>query len=140
MKIKPFKRKANFYETDQMGIIHHSNYIRWFEESRVDLMEQLGYGYEKAIERGIDFGVINVFCEYKSMIRFGDTVTINVSLAELTNMKMTLKYEVINAKSGEICTIGKTQHFFFDRSKQRPISLKKEMPDLFELFSSFVSN
>jgi acyl-CoA thioester hydrolase len=139
MKLKPFCRKANFYETDQMGIIHHSNYIRWFEEARVDYLQQIGYGYEKAIERGIDFGVISVYCEYKSMLRFGDTVNIHVTLSELSNMKMTIKYEMINARSGEVCTTGNSKHFFYDNNKQRPVSLKKEMPELFELFSSLMA-
>jgi len=138
MTIKPLIRRANYYETDQMGIIHHSNYIRWFEEARVHYMEQIGYGYEKAVEQGIDFGVLNVYCEYKAMVRFNDIVSINVSVAELTNMKIILKYEITNTKTGELCTTGKTQHFFFDNKRQRPVSLRKEMPKLFELFESLI--
>ena len=56
--IKPYSRKANYYETDQMGIIHHSNYIRWFEEARVDFLEQIDFGYNKTVECGIDFVVL----------------------------------------------------------------------------------
>ena len=43
--MKPYRHKVQYYETDQMGIVHHSNYIRWFEEGRIDLMEQMGLGY-----------------------------------------------------------------------------------------------
>ena len=43
----PYEHKVQYYETDGMGIVHHSNYIRWFEEARVDLLEQLGYGYDR---------------------------------------------------------------------------------------------
>ena len=46
-----FERTAKYYETDQMGIVHHSNYIRWFEEARIDLMDQLGLPYRKMEER-----------------------------------------------------------------------------------------
>ena len=46
-KREGYQRKVQYYETDQMGIVHHSNYIRWFEEARIDLMEQMGLGYEK---------------------------------------------------------------------------------------------
>ena len=42
MQIVPYEHKAQYYETDKMGIIHHSNYIRWFEEARIDYMEQAG--------------------------------------------------------------------------------------------------
>ena len=138
MTIKPFSRKANFYETDQMGIIHHSNYIRWFEEARVHYMEQIGYGYEKAVELGIDFAVLSAHCEYKSMVRFNEVVNISVTLSELTNMKVTLDYEIVNVKTGELCNTGYTRHCFFDNKRQRPVSLKKEVPQLFELFSSLL--
>ena len=42
MKLRPYSRRVYYYETDKMGIVHHSNYIRWFEEARVDLIEQAG--------------------------------------------------------------------------------------------------
>ena len=49
---KAYQHKVQYYETDQMGIVHHSNYIRWFEEARTDYMERLGIGYEKMEEQG----------------------------------------------------------------------------------------
>jgi len=136
MVIEPFCRKANYYETDQMGIIHHSNYIRWFEEARVDLMEKINFDYRKVNEFGIDFGLIDVYCEYKSMVHFGDIVNIYASLSELTEMRMTVDYKIINIKSGNICTLGKTKHFFYNNIKKRPVSLKREMPELYEIFCS----
>jgi acyl-CoA thioester hydrolase len=134
--IKPYCRKANFYETDQMGIIHHSNYIRWFEEARLDLLEQINFGYDKVVECGIDFALLDVYCEYKSMVRFSDVVNIYLSLSELKEMKMTVNYKIIDTKSEEIRTLGKTQHFFYDNNKKRPVSLKRTIPELYEIFTS----
>ena len=136
MLLKPFCRKANFYETDQMGIIHHSNYIRWFEEARVHLMEQIDFGYRKVNELGIDFALLDVYCEYKTMVRFGDIVNIFITLSELKEMKMTLDYKIIKADTNELCTLGKTKHFFYDNNRKRPVSLKKEIPELYEIFIS----
>ena len=48
--MNPCEHKVQYYETDGMGIVHHSNYIRWFEEARVDLLEQLGFGYRNLID------------------------------------------------------------------------------------------
>ena len=138
MIIKPFCRRANFYETDQMGIVHHSNYIRWFEEARVDFLEQMDFCYEKIVEYGIDLAVLDVYCEYKSMVYFGDSVNIHVSLSEIKEMKMTVDYQINNAKSGVICTLGKTKHFFYDNNKKRPVSLKKTIPELYGLFCSLI--
>ena len=59
-----------------MGIVHHSNYIRWFEEARIDLMEQMGLGYEKMEEAGIISPVLSVQADYLRMMQFGDTFQI----------------------------------------------------------------
>ena len=45
--MKPYTHKVNYYETDKMGITHHSNYIRWMEEARIDFLESIGFGYDK---------------------------------------------------------------------------------------------
>ena len=47
IKVKPYEHNVKYYETDQMGIVHHSNYIRWMEEARMDLMDQMGFSYKQ---------------------------------------------------------------------------------------------
>ena len=76
MELKAYEHKTQYYETDQMGIIHHSNYIRWFEEARTDLLEQIGMGYDTLEAQGIISPVLSVHCEYKSMTHYGDAVVI----------------------------------------------------------------
>ena len=125
MDIMPYMRKANFYETDQMGIIHHSNYIRWFEEARIDFMEQIGFGYIKAVNSGIDFAVLGVTCDYKSMTRFGDTVKIYANITYMTEMKLTITYKVIDTESRELRATGETRHCPYHNERKRPVSLKK---------------
>ena len=67
IKIRPYEHTAQYYETDQMGIIHHSNYIRWMEEARMDLMDQMGFSYKAMEEMEIISPVLSVNCEYKSI-------------------------------------------------------------------------
>jgi len=134
MTVEPLFRKANFYETDQMGIIHHSNYIRWFEEARIDFMEQKGFGYEKCVSAGVDFALLSLSCEYKSMVRFGDAVLIKARVTEIKSSRMTVEYEITDARSARLCTVGKTSHCFLDSVKQRPVSLKKALPEVYEMF------
>ena len=138
IKIKPYMRKANYYETDQMAIIHHSNYIRWFEEARVDFMEQIGFGYDEAVKSGTDFAVLSVNCEYKSMVRFGDTVAIQASITKLTPSRMTVGYRITDATTGELRNLGETHHCYFDSKRQQPVSLKKTMPELYALFETLL--
>lgn len=136
----PYLRKAQYYETDQMGIIHHSNYIRWFEEARVDFLEQIGYGYQKAMACGVDFALLSLSCDYKSMVRFGDTVSISMEITELGAARMTIHYIVVDAYSCEVRATGYTSHCYYDKNLQRPVSLKKAMPELFRLFESIMVN
>jgi acyl-CoA thioester hydrolase len=139
MNIVPYIRKAQFYETDQMGVIHHAHYIHWFEEARVDFMAQIGFPYERVESLGITFAVLGLSCEYKSSVRFGDTVHILVGVPLCGHSKMTIDYRVTDEATGELRTIGETRHYFFRKENARPVSLKKAIPDLYNRFCSFVS-
>ena len=137
MEIKPYLRKAHYHETDQMGVIHHANFIRWFEEARVDFLTQAGYGYEQSIKQGVDFAVTGVSCEYKSMVRFADTVSITLSIAEVTRVRMAVCYEVRNAATGVLCATGTSSHCYVDSAAKRPVSLQKTVPDLYALLREY---
>ena len=80
--------------------------------------------------------ILLCYCEYRSMVRFGDVVNIHISLSELKSMSMVVNYQVLDSNSGEVRALGKTRHCFYDRNKQRPISLKKAVPELYGLISS----
>ena len=64
MKIKSYERKAHYYETDQMGMIHHANYVHWLEEAGIDYMEQVGMGYKSMEVAGVLSPVLSISCRY----------------------------------------------------------------------------
>ena len=135
MELKPYLRFAQFYETDAMGIIYHANYIHWMEEARIDMMAQLGWPYRRVHDAGLDFGVTEVSCRHRGMVRFGDTVAIQPSLIRLTPAKMEVGYRITDAKTGELKAEGSTGHFFFDIRQQKPVALKRAIPELYQLFA-----
>ena len=135
VQIKPYTRKVHFYETDQMGIVHHSNYIRWLEESRIDFMEQIGYGYNRVSNLGIDFAVLSVNVDYKQSVRFNDVIEIHLAIGELTSVRMSIRYKIL--RNGILCATGETRHCAILTQKQKVVSLQKEIPELFDLFFSF---
>ena len=137
MNIEPYIRKPFYYETDQMGVIHHSNYIRWFEEARVSFMEQMGFGYDKMESEGIVSPVLSVACEYKTMVRFGETVVIQPSLLTMTGARMIVSYQVTDLVTGELRAFGETRHCFLNQSG-RPVSLQKVLPDAFDKFRALL--
>ena len=112
------EHKTQYYETDQMGIIHHSNYIRWFEEARVHMMEQLGMGYDAMEEAGVISPVISIHCEYKSMTRFGETVRIITNLKEYNGIKMTIEYTVLDCRTGQVRLCGREPPLLPDQRRK----------------------
>ena len=62
MALRPYLRKVQFYETDGMGVVYHGNYIHWMEEARTDFLDQLGFGYERMTEQGIDCALTDIYC------------------------------------------------------------------------------
>ena len=129
MEWKPYQHNAKYYETDQMGIVHHSNYIRWFEEARIDWMKQVGLDYRAMEERGIIIPVVGVQAVYHAMTRFDDTVQITTRLESYTGVRFSFSYEVRDAHSGALRVTGRTDHCFID-AEDRPFPLKKRAPDL----------
>ncbi len=129
LKIRPYEHHAKYYETDQMGIIHHSNYIKWMEEARMDLMEQIGLNYKQMEELEIISPVLTIQIEYRGMVKFDDTVVIETHLTKYNGIKMEVEYRMFDKETGELRTTAKSSHCFLDRTG-KPISLKRSYPEL----------
>lgn len=129
--------KVNYYETDKMGVTHHSNYIRWMEEARVDFLEQIGYGYAKLEEDGIISPVIGIECDYKMPTTFDDIIEIQVEIEEFKGVKLVIKYIMTNQKSKETVLIGKSKHCFVNK-ENKPIILKRTFPSFDRMLKKLV--
>lgn len=121
--------KVNYYETDKMGITHHSNYVKWMEEARVDYLEKIGIGYDTLEKQGVISSVIGLECEYKNPTTFNDCVEIEVKMEEFKGVKLIISYIMKNQKTNEIVFKGITKHCFIN-GEGKPIILKKSFPDL----------
>ncbi len=128
-----YERKVNYYETDQMGIVHHSNYIRWLEEARIAWMESLDFPYQILEENGILIPVLGVSCKYVDMVRFGETVKIELEIVKYTPTRFDVEYTIYHGNNTP-CTTGSSNHCFINRAG-RPVSLKKLLPEAHEVFS-----
>ncbi|HWR12664.1 MAG TPA: acyl-CoA thioesterase [Rectinemataceae bacterium] len=137
-KPNPYLHKTQYYETDQMGVVHHSNYIRWFEEARTDLLERAGLGYDKMEERGIIVPVLAASCEYKSSVRYGETVAILPKVEIYTGLRLGISYRIVDASTGELRATGETRHVFLDENF-KPSSLKRSHPDVDELMKTLLA-
>ena len=136
MEIYPYEHHAKYYETDQMGIIHHSNYIKWMEEARMNLMEQLGLGYKQMETMELMSPVLSMSIEFRSVVKFDDTVVIDTQLIAYDGYKMEIAYRIYDKKTGEDRAIAKSKHCFVNKSGM-PISLKRVYPELDTKFFEF---
>ena len=123
-----YYRKAQYHETDQMGIIHHSNYVKWMEEARISYMDQMGFSYRKVEEFGVISPVVNISVSYKKQVSFDNEIQIRVSVKKYNSISLEFNYEFFNTSKNEICTIASSRHCFLKEGNL--ISLKKEIPDL----------
>ncbi len=133
-----WQHKVQYYETDQMGIVHHSNSIRWFEEARTWMMDEMQFGYEKMEALNILVPVLEASAKYISMVKFGETVEITTHISQFTGVKMVIEYEIRDVETGELRTTGQTKHAFLDKNSYRPISLKRNHKEIYDLFHAIL--
>ncbi len=129
--METYKHKVQYYETDKMGITHHSNYIRWMEEARVDFLDKLGWSYVKLEENGIISPVTSIECKFVKGTTFAQVITVETSIEELKNVKIGLNYIMKDGNGNVVCK-GKSEHCFLDASG-RFISIAKEFPDFYKV-------
>lgn len=120
--------KVHYYETDKMGITHHSNYIRFMEEARTNYLSELGYPMTRLEEEGILSPVVSVSCEYKRPTTYGDEIEIEVIAEKYSGVKLVLSYTMRNVKTGELAAKATSTHCFVD-SNMRPVAVKKACPE-----------
>ena len=116
--------KIRYVETDQMCFAHHSNYAKYFEAARLDLLNAMDISYRSMEENGIIMPVYSLSTRFYKPALFDDTITITTTIAGKTGVKVTFKYEVFN-QHNEKLTDGETVLVFADGKSKRPIKTPK---------------
>ena len=129
--MEPYVHKVQYYETDKMGIVHHSNYIRWMEEARIDFLERMGWPYDRLENEGIISPVIGVDCKYKANSLFPDRIEIIASVVEYSGVKFKIQY--IMTKGETVVAEGHTEHCLVSLDG-KILRIKKHYPELHEFF------
>lgn len=125
-----YSHTVQYYETDKMGVTHHSNYIRFMEEARIAFMQSIGWSYDKMESMEIVSPVVNVSCSYKKPSTFADIININTEVKELSRLKLTMAY-TMTVGDTVVCT-AESVHCFVSKSG-RPINIQKEYPDFYQV-------
>ncbi len=125
-----YERKINFYETDAQGIVHHSNYPRYFEEARGYFLEKANFPYQKIREDlKVDIVLLELNVKYRKPLKFGDICSIEITLNHMDRYFFSFSYKVL--KGEEIFAEGYTKHCCIDRNSKKMISIPKKIKQLF---------
>ncbi|MBO4455846.1 MAG: acyl-CoA thioesterase [Bacteroidales bacterium] len=125
--MEPYRHQVKYYECDRMGVTHHSNYIRFMEEARIDWMDRLGYGFERMEAEGVVSPVVAVTCNYKHTTTFKDVIEIQIDVAEISALKISFSY-TMKVGTKLVCTATST-HCFLENG--RPVLLQDRFPQLY---------
>ncbi len=122
------KYHVNFYDTDLMGVSHHSNYIRWFEIGRVEFLRSIGIDLNEMMNDGILFPITKVDAQYHSPSHFDEIIEIETTATALTKAKMEFEYKVI--RDEKILVTGHTQNVFTNKETGKIIRLPEKYYNL----------
>ena len=137
VKVSETKIKVRYVETDQMGIVHHSNYFVWFEVGRTEFIKESGIKYSDMEKMGVLLPLIESGCQYKTGARYEDEIIISTSVKLITPIRIEFKYEVIRVEDEKLLAVGFTKHVFVDK-ELKPINLRKKNAELWDSFNKFV--
>ena len=132
-----FERTINYYETDKMGIVHHSNYIRFLEEARCKWLESIDLNMARIESLGLRIPTIEVNCKYKTGVTNDDKIIINLIVEEFNGVRMKLKYKITNTANDTLVLEAYTEHCFTN-VEGRPINVKRFNEEVYEKFSGLV--
>ena len=123
---------VRYYETDQMAVVHHSNYIRYFEIARDEMMVSLGFPIEKCeSELGILVPIVSVECHFRHPARMGDVLTATAEVNKVPMAKMFIKQAVYN-QDGVLCAEGLVVLGFLNKETFMPTRCPEPICELFE--------
>lgn len=123
-----YKHEVKYYECDRMGITHHSNYVRFMEEARVDFLDAIGYGFDRIEAEGVVSPVISISCNYKHPTTFKDMIEVEVAISNMQDLKFEFTYTMRCA--GKVVCLGQSTHCFMENG--RPVVIARRLPELYQ--------
>ena len=125
---------VRYYETDQMAVVHHSNYVRYFELARDEMMVQVGFPIERCEkELKVLVPIVSLECNFRHPARMGDVLTATAEVTRIPMAKMFIKQAVYN-QDGVLCAEGSVTLGFLNSATFTPIRCPEVITDLFEIY------
>ncbi|NPV02960.1 MAG: acyl-CoA thioesterase [Brevinematales bacterium] len=114
--------RARYEESDQMGFIHHSNYIVWMELARIDLLREHGIDYRGLEKQGLLLPVVEIYSKYVSPAYFDDNIKVIAAFTKISLVKIRVDY-LIYRNDNILVSYGYTLHCFITKENKKPIKI-----------------
>lgn len=132
------KLRVQYNETDQMGVVHHSNYIHWFEIGRTEMIRQFGISYREIEELGLLLPVIDVHVHYRKPARYDEEILVCTTISKLTPVIMEFSYEIRrDEEKEELLVSGRTRHMWINK-RWKPTRLNRQAPEIYKRLKRYV--
>lgn len=125
------EHRVHYYETDQMGVVHHANYFRWFELARVEYLRAIGVTLGALTDDGILFPITEIDAKFLSPAHYDDFVEIEAIPIELTKVKLVFDYNVRIAGTDKLLVTGHSVNVFTDMATGKIIRLPEKYQEKF---------
>ena len=120
--------RVRYAETDQMGVVYHSNHFIWFEIGRVEFLRQLGFSYkDMEASDGCFIAVVDARCRYKAPARYDEEIIVRTHLKNIRESVIHFGYELVRASDGVILAEGETTHIVADAKMRKTAIPEKYM-------------
>ena len=129
---------VRYAETDQMGIVHHSNYPIWFETGRTEYFRKIGISYSEIERRGYLLPLTEVSVTFKSPARYEDDILVVTRITSMTCVRLEFEYQIINNMTNQLYAKGKTSHAWTDK-QFKPLDFLKAQPEIFDILKKSMS-
>jgi acyl-CoA thioester hydrolase len=124
-RVSETRVRVRYAETDQMGVVYHSNYLIWFEVGRVEFIRQLGLNYKTMEEEGCGIAVVDVHVRYRAPARYDDELVIETRLVAARAAVVRFAYRILRCADGVVLCEGETMHVVVGRDmKKRALPTK----------------
>jgi acyl-CoA thioester hydrolase len=121
--------RVRYAETDQMGVVHHANYLVWMEIGRVELVRARGCNYKDLEREGLFLSVVGVECRYRYPARYDDQILIQTQIVSANHRVVEFAYEIRSAEPDKLLVEASTKHVWLNR-EWRPTRLPEQYRDL----------
>ena len=126
------KIRVEYHHTDQMGVVHHSNYVKFFEVARTEWLRANGLTYAEMERRGVMMPIVDVAVKYRNPALYDELLSVTAFVDEVPMARMTFRYEV-RGEDGRDIASGSTTLGFIDKETRRPVRAPQWLLEVIKL-------